>query len=184
MLPVPATRAVICSAAKTAPAPALQDPRLLAALKITASCVQSPLRACHAHCLRPAALTLRPRRPRSARASRSGILHASPSLRWSDQLGARGKLRSLRFASFRARLRHASARSFGSRISVFGFPLRSTWPQVFFPPHGAALTASVRSAALTRPLQPAGGRTRFLLKATSAGRPAARATRVKGDRPD
>ena len=113
MLPAPATRAVIYSASplpypadagthrQTGPRRLIARPpaagatqealRRPGALKITASCVQRPLRACHAHCLRPAALTLRPRRPRSARASRSGILHASPSLRWSNQLRARGK---------------------------------------------------------------------------------------------
>ena len=75
-------RLIACLAAAGATQPDLRRP---GALKITASCVQRPLRACHAHCLRPAALTLRPRRPRSARASRSGILHASPSLRCLDQ---------------------------------------------------------------------------------------------------
>ena len=66
---------VIYRAAKTAPAPAVAGPPVLAALKITPPCVQRPWPACHAHCLRPAALTLRPRRPRSARARRS--LHPS-----------------------------------------------------------------------------------------------------------
>lgn len=165
-------RLIASLAAAGATQPDLRRP---GALKITASCVQRPLRACHAHCLRPAALTLRPRRPRSARASRSGILHASPSLRWSDQLRARGKERSLRCASFRARLRHASASFAREKRAAF---LRS------FSRRTARLCASVQSTALTRPLRPAGGRTRFLLKATSAGRPAARATRVKGDRPD
>ena len=152
MLPAPATRAVICSAAPLpypadAGTPRHTGPRRLiaclaaagatqpdlrrpGALKITASCVQRPLRACHAHCLRPAALTLRPRRPRSARASRSGILHASPSLRWSSQLRARGKQRSLRCASFRARLRHASA--------SFAREKTRRRSQVFFPPRRAA----------------------------------------------
>jgi hypothetical protein len=111
MLPAPATRAVIYSAAQTAPAPAHAGPPVLAALKITASCVLSPLRACHAHCLRPAALTLRPRRPRSARASRSGILHASPSLRWLDQSGARGEIIPLRFISGEASPRQRELRS-------------------------------------------------------------------------
>ena len=124
-------RLIASLAAAGATQPDLRRP---GALKITASCVQRPLRACHAHCLRPAALTLRPRRPRSARASRSGILHASPSLRWLDQLRARGNQRSLRCASFRARLRHASA--------SFAREKRRRRSQVFFPPPGAALCIS------------------------------------------
>lgn len=40
---------------------------------------KDPRRACHAHCFWPATLTLRPGRPRSARASHSRILPASLS---------------------------------------------------------------------------------------------------------
>ena len=75
MLPAPATRAVIYSAAPTAPAPAHAGPPVLAALKITASCGQRPCRACHGDC------SAAPRPPRPAgshRASPSCILHASP----------------------------------------------------------------------------------------------------------
>jgi hypothetical protein len=50
MLPTPATRAVIYSAAKTAPAPADAGPPVLAALKITASCGRTVWPVCHAHC--------------------------------------------------------------------------------------------------------------------------------------
>ena len=173
MLPVPATRAVMCSAAPLpypagAGTPRHTGPRRLiarppaagatqealrrpGALKITASCGQRPLRACHAHCLRPAALTLRPRRPRSARASRSRILHASPSLRWSSQFRARGKIMlagpARTCASFRARLapRQRELRS-RKREDV----LRS------FSRRPARLCASVQSTALTRPLLPRG----------------------------
>ena len=149
MLPVPDTRAVICSAAPLpfpadAGTPRHTGPRRLiaclaaagatqpdlrrpGALKITASCVQRPLRACHDSLLSPA---LSPPAGGSARASRSGILHASPSLRWSSQLRARGKQRSLRCASFRARLRHASA--------SFAREKTRRRSQVFFPPRRAA----------------------------------------------
>ncbi len=89
----------------------------------------------------------------SARARRSRILHASPELRWSSQSRARGKERSLRSASFPARLRHASASS-ARFVSICGIRVCC---QVSFPPLQAALTASVQSIALTRPLQPAGG---------------------------
>jgi hypothetical protein len=51
---------------------------VLAALKITPPCVQIPWPACHAHCLRPAALTLRPRR--SAQCSRqAGLASFTPA---------------------------------------------------------------------------------------------------------
>jgi len=73
-----ATRAVIYSAAKTAPAPANAGPPVLAALKITASCGQRPWPACHAHCLRPAALNPAP--PPATQCSRqAGLASFTPA---------------------------------------------------------------------------------------------------------
>jgi len=86
-----ATRAVIYKTSPC-PAPATQDPRCTGprrsrrphltirrpgVLNITASCGQRVCPVCHAHCF------LKQQEPnRSARASRSRILHASPSLRF------------------------------------------------------------------------------------------------------
>ena len=172
MLPVPATRAVIYTAAPLpypagAGTPRHTGPRRLIAsppaagatqsalrrpgpLKITASCGQTPCPRLSRSLLSPA---LSPPAGGSARARRSRILHASPELRWSSQSRARGKERSLRSASFPARLRHASASS-ARFVSICGIRVCC---QVSFPPLQAALTASVQSIALTRPLQPAGG---------------------------
>ena len=65
---------VIYRAAKTAPAPADAGPPVLAALKITPSCGREPV----APVTLTALLVPAPQNQRSARASRSCILHATP----------------------------------------------------------------------------------------------------------
>ena len=82
--PLPATRAVIYSAAKTAPAPADAGPPALAALKITASCGRTVWPACHAHCCTA------PRPPLAVQCARqSGLASFTPhpSLRFLVQFG-------------------------------------------------------------------------------------------------
>ena len=113
----PATRAVICSGAKTAPAPATQDPRCWRPLNITAPCGREPVRACHAHCLR------------------SGCPHPGPP---PDPQCARQSLP----ASFTP---HPSLRSFVQFGGVAAHPPPGErWPP---PSQGAALRGRAASAA-------------------------------------
>ena len=85
---LPATRAVIYSGAKTAPAPAPQDPRCWRPLNITASCGRTVWPACHAHCLRSGCPDPGPPPdPQCARQSLLASFTPHPSLRFLVQFG-------------------------------------------------------------------------------------------------
>jgi hypothetical protein len=74
---LPDTTGVIFNSAGTAPAPARRTPGA-GGVEYNTRCVQKPVGPVTLTAMWPAALTLRPRRPRSARARPDRILHASP----------------------------------------------------------------------------------------------------------
>ena len=172
MLPAPATRAVIYSAAKTAPAPAHAGPPVLAALKITASCGQRPCRAWHESLL--AAGCPGPAPPPTAQCSRQSLLHPS-----------RQPLTPLGWSVRRARGDHSASLHFGRG---FATPARASlgildwggwlvsWSSDVFCALCSPLPASAQSLALTRPLLPQGARAWCPPKIPPTRRPAERAS--------